>query len=282
LPSGTYPWSVVIEYTDGSAWWHSDLWSVKTVARSSGWWWRLVKDYCPNGDDSDSYYDGVCENKNPHKVADLCGVNTSRYSDEQKWAYLYAYMKWITTQCPISNANLDEYLHRDEFAKMISVYAINVVWREPDYSKAECNNFDDISRDTPELQSYMKLACQLELMWMHADWVTPKSSFDPYSIVTRAEFGTVFSRLLFGDMYNVKNESQVYKQEWYWYKGHLQALKDYGIMTKVDGVWPKYLEHRWRAMLMLQRADYYGVFQWKSPAKNGISALFSNVDNGAV
>jgi hypothetical protein len=43
--------------------------------------------------------------------------------------------------------------------------------------------------------------------------VTPKEYFDPYSIVTRAEFGTVFSRLLFGDMYNVKDESQVYKQE---------------------------------------------------------------------
>ena len=282
LPSGTYPRSVAIEYADGTIWWHSDLWSVKTVARSSGWWWHLVKDHCPNGDNSDSYYDGVCDNKDPDKVADYCGVNRSNYTDEQKWAYLYAYMKWITTMCPISTANLDGYLHRDEFAKMISVYAINVVWREPNYSKKWCDQFNDVAGDTPELQSYMKLACQLELMWMHADGVTPKAAFDPYSIVTRAEFGTVFSRLLFGDMYNVKNESEVYKQEWYWYKAHLQALKDYGIMTKVDGVRPKYLERRWRAMLMLQRADNYGVFQWKSPAKNGVSALFSNIDNGAV
>jgi hypothetical protein len=57
----------------------------------------------------------------------MCGVNSSKYSDELKGAYLYAYVKGITTQCPISAANLDGYLHRDELAKMISVYAINVV-----------------------------------------------------------------------------------------------------------------------------------------------------------
>jgi hypothetical protein len=88
--------------------------------------------------------------------------------------------------------------------------------------------------------------------------------------------------LLFGDMYNVKDESQVYKQEWYWYKKHLQALKDYGVMTKVDGDWPKYLERRWWTMLMLQRADNYGLFQWKSPAMNGIKALFTQAEGNAV
>jgi hypothetical protein len=87
---------------------------------------------------------------------------------------------------------------------------------------------------------------------------------------------------LFGDMYNVKDESDVYKQEWYRYKAHLQALKDYGVMTKVDGDWPKYLERRWWTMLMLQRADNYGLFKWKSPAMNGIKALFTQTNGNAV
>ena len=42
-----------------------------------------------------------------------------------------------------------------------------------------------------------------------------------HDIVTRAEFGTVFSRLLFGKKYNVKDESLVNKEEWYWYRDHL-------------------------------------------------------------
>jgi len=37
--------------------------------------------------------------------------------------------------------------------------------------------------------------------------------FNPYGVVTRAEFGTVFSRLLFGEKYNIKDESLVYKND---------------------------------------------------------------------
>ena len=287
LTPGNYNWLVSIVYKDGEIWWTSEYRSFKVIQIQNyiwwgGWWARLVKDYCPDGDMSDSYYDGICTVINSHMAASQCRVDESRYSDEEKWAYLYAYVKWITTQCPIYNADLDGYLYRDQFAKMIAIYAINVVWREPDFTKTWCSDFKDISSDTPELQRYMTLACQLELMWMNADWETAKTYFDPYSVVTRAEFGTVFSRLLFGDMYNVKNESEVKKQEWFWYKAHLQALKDFGVMTKIDGTRPKYLEHRGWAILMLQRADYYGIFHWKSPAKNGISALFTLVEGNAM
>ena len=280
LSAWIYPWSVFIVYADGKTWWNSRIRSVKTIAHYSDN--RLPKDYCPYWDNSDSYYDWVCDNINTHEVANLCGINESKYTSESRWAYLYAYLKGITTQCPIQNADLDGYLYRDQFAKMISVYAINVVWRKPNYGKIWCDQFSDMSTDTKEFQDYMKLSCELWLMWLNEDWVTPKTYFDPHSIVTRAEFGTVISRLLFGDMYNVKNGPEVRHIEWYWYKKHLQALKDYGVMTKIDWDWPKYLEHRWRAMLMLQRADNYGIFEWKSPAKNWVDALFTKVDSNAV
>jgi len=120
----------------------------------------------------------------------------------------------------------------------------------------------------------MKTACELGLMWLEADWITPKKVFNPEWFVTRAEFGTVFSRLLFGGRYNIKDESIVSNQEWFWYKDHLDALKKYGVMTKIDWDWPQKLELRWWIMLMMQRADMYWIFAGKIPALNWIKALF--------
>lgn len=229
-----------------------------------------VKDFCPNWDYSNSFYDWTCERQ--HGSATECVENFEDYSEEQQKAYLYAYLKWITTQCPTT---LDGYLYRDHFAKMISVYAMEVVWKVPQYGKSWCDLFTDIADDNKELQDYMKLSCELQLMWLNEDWVTPKTYFDPHSIVTRAEFGTVFSRLIFGDTYNVKNWPEVRHIEWYWYKKHLAALKKYWIMTMVDWDWPKYLERRGRVMIMMDRADSYWLFEWKIPSENGVKALFT-------
>jgi hypothetical protein len=191
-----------------------------------------------------------------------------------KWAYIYSYMYGITTMCPIQDANIDWYLQRNHFAKMISEFAVNVLWKEPNVGKVWCNDFDDTYRDTEELQWFMTTACELDLMWLNADWVTPAASFNGWDYVTRAQFGTVFSRLLFGDKYNVEDESDVYQDEWYWYKDHLEALKENLIMTKIDGDWPNTLELRWYVMLMMQRADNYGVFVWVTPVLNWSNALF--------
>jgi len=68
--------------------------------------------------------------------------------------------------------------------------------------------------------------------------------FNPNGMVTRAEFGTVFSRALFGDIYNGSNP---------YYKDHLQALKDAGIMNDISN--PNAREIRGYVMLMMKRAD---------------------------
>lgn len=52
------------------------------------------------------------------------------------------------------------------------------------------------------------------------------TSFNPEGIVSRAQFGTVLSRTLYGTEYN--NESAEY------YLDHLQALADNGIITNTD------------------------------------------------
>lgn len=46
---------------------------------------------------------------------------------------------------------------------------------------------------------------------------TALSHFEPNKLVTRAEFATVFSRVLYGDKYNQAGEN--------WANGHLEALK---------------------------------------------------------
>ena len=126
---------------------------------------------------------------------------------------------------------------------MIVNYLANVLGKEPDLLK-DCSAFAaSIQEETRELQNYMTLACQYEIMGIHTD-NTPLIDFMPNQIVSRAEFGTVLSRLLRGDTYN---DSDPY------YLKHLQALKKAGIMTQIDSPL-EWQEQRKRAWLMLMRS----------------------------
>lgn len=284
LPAWTYYWNVYAEFVDWTTWWLSDTYSFNILSKTTptptggGWrWHRLTKDKCPNWDDSDSYYDWTCEKNGwTHGSAgmDVCGVNASRYSDEQKWAYLYSYIYWITTKCPIQSADLDGYLIRSHFAKMISEFSVNVLGRKPEKWKTWCDKFDDINKLSTELHDLVITSCELWLMWLEPDWQTPSKSFNPDDVVTRAQFGTVLSRLLFWDMYNVKDEPSRNNAKVARYEDHLAALKEYGIMTQINGDWPNYLEKRGWVMIMLQRSDNYWIFAGKVPAKNWVTALF--------
>ena len=80
-------------------------------------------------------------------------------------------------------------------------------------------------------------------MWINADG-TPIKSFNPNGKVTRAEYATVFSRVLFGDKYN--------KAEWNYYENHLKALKDAEILTNTT---PTIQEVRGWGMLMMYRSS---------------------------
>lgn len=125
-------------------------------------------------------------------------------------------------------------------AKMISNYAINVLWIQPDTSK-NCYFVD--SNINPNLVEYVTKSCQLWLMWQ---WV---SSFRPKDSVTRAEFWTVLSRALWWDQY-----------EWWftYYGNHLKALNAEWIMNNISSPMDK--EVRGYVMLMMMRSafwDYY-------------------------
>ena len=69
------------------------------------------------------------------------------------------------------------------------------------------------------------------------------TDFDPNGVVTRAQFGTVLSRLIRGTAYN--NGTPYYSM-------HLWALKNAGIMTQIST--PYNPELRGFVMIMLKRA----------------------------
>ena len=69
------------------------------------------------------------------------------------------------------------------------------------------------------MKVYIKTACQLGLMGIGT------THFNPNDEISRAQFGTILSRLIWGTKYN--NGSN-------YYANHLNALKLAGIMTQIS------------------------------------------------
>ena len=161
------------------------------------------------------------------------------YSSELKQAYNWAYKNKITTMNTIGWARLSDWLTREEMAKMISNYAVDILWKVPDTTKS-CYFLD--SNINPDLLQYVTESCQLWLMWQ---WIT---SFRPKDFVKRAEFWTVLSRMLWWNEY-----------EWgvLYYENHLKALNVSWIMNNILS--PYSNEVRWYVMLMLMRSVWWSA-----------------------
>lgn len=92
-------------------------------------------------------------------------------------------------------------------------------------------------------------------------------------IVSRAEFGTVFSRLMYGDIYNKTVHSSAP-----YYENHLKALQRDSIMKKIDQ--PENKEQRGFVMIMMMRADLQDkalTLTEQSEASNTIVKFFKNL-----
>ena len=188
--------------------------------------------------------DFIQENNNKPEIVALflkavSSTEKSKVSSELKQAYLFSYVNGITTKPTIDEAKLEIRLSRGEMAKMMSEYAIKVLWRTGTIEN-KCV-FTDISTISPDLQEYIKTACNLWIMWINADW-TPSKIFNPYELVNRAQFATVLSRVIWWDTYNNWEE---------YYTNHIKALNEAGIINNLD---PNLEELRWYVMLMLMRA----------------------------
>ncbi len=174
---------------------------------------------------------------------------TFAQDSEIELAYEYAYSIGITTMPTLDQANMYGSLIRSHMAKMMVNYAKNVLGKTPDTSLS-CN-FTDIANQSTELKWYIREACQLGLMGKGI------TAFEPEASVTRAQFGTVLSRALWGNMFDGATP---------YYKDHLQMLKDATIMKKIDT--PDMKEVRWYVMLMMMR-----VVEWASEESACDSAL---------
>lgn len=117
----------------------------------------------------------------------------------------------------IQQANMTGHLLRSHMAKMISVFAVMLADIAPDTTK-KCT-FTDIASQSTEMKFYIKLACQLGLMGVDMEKFSPKTQ------ITRAQFGTILSRVIWGGKYN---DSTPY------YTSHLNALKAAAIMTQIN------------------------------------------------
>ena len=159
----------------------------------------------------------------------------ANYGAELTGAYEYAFSKGITTMSSIDNANMYGEITRGQLAKMISNWAEKELGTKVDATKV-CS-FTDTNTAEGDLAAYVTKSCQMGLMGQGID------AFRPNSKLTRAEFGTTLSRALWGNKYEGATP---------YYANHLQALKDAGIMTKIET--PSQLEIRGYVMLMLQRS----------------------------
>jgi hypothetical protein len=165
------------------------------------------------------------------------GALAATYSAELEGAYNWAYSKGVTTMSSIDNANMYGAMTRAEMAKMISVYAVEVLGMTPDTSRA-CN-FSDIDSVKGDLHDYIIKSCQLGIMGQGI------TAFRPYDTLPRAEFGTALSRVLWGDKYEGGTP---------YYVNHLNALKAAGIMNNISNA-ESTKEVRGYVMLMLQRSE---------------------------
>ena len=78
---------------------------------------------------------------------------------------------------------------------MITQFAVKILNMKPD-TALTCS-FPDIQNETAEMRFYIKIACQLGLMGFKSDGKSLKEKFNPNNIVTRNQFGTVLSRVLY-------------------------------------------------------------------------------------
>lgn len=191
--------------------------------------------------DADSDKAETTETNATEEDATTTSATAQKYDEEQVTAYEWALEKGITTIDNIDNARLSDGLTRAELAKMMSQYMTKVLWKTPaDVEKA---NYADVNESLGDLADFIQTAYAYKIMWINADG-TPLKEFNPNGKVTRAEYATVFSRVLFGDKYN--------KAEWNYYEDHLNALKEAGILTNTT---PSITEVRGWVMLMMYRSS---------------------------
>ena len=175
---------------------------------------------------------------NSHGSATTNTTPAPTYTAEFKSAYSFAKTYWITNKESIQDAKMYTELTRIQMAKMLSQYAINVLGQTPDYSRWVVS-FNDVSNKlNKEYDNAVTLAYQLWIMWINMK----NNNFRPRDTVTRAEFATALSRMLYWI------EDGKWKTKYY--EPHIAKLYNEWIINNTNA---KMTEKRWYVMTMLMR-----------------------------
>ena len=151
----------------------------------------------------------------------------------------------------LENADPDWLLTRWHLAKMVVNYMVNVLWRSMPYDVTyNCLYWGDneSSWESDEIRDYATKACAFWVMWINME----DNKFLPNSVVTRAEFGTVMSRVLWWDKYNITDtEHRSY------YENHLQALKKDSILTQIANPETRWEIRKWVWLVFRRIVEKY-------------------------
>lgn len=157
-------------------------------------------------------------------------------------AYTYALNAGIISSDSYTNAHMLTKVTRSDAAKLFVLFTNKINPSMQKNTGANCF-FSDISYESAESQNYIIQACQLGIMGRNNDG-TSTTTFTPNGFLTRAQVGTILSRILYGNTYNWGKIR---------YLNHLQALNNWGIITNVAR--PNAWELKWYILIMMMRAD---------------------------
>ena len=146
--------------------------------------------------------------------------------NEDLQSYCFAYEIWSTTMPTFESALYDDLLTRAQFSKIISQFATKIMKQDINTNN-KCDFSDLYDIDSKELQSFIIKSCQLGIMWVNGT-NDEKIAFRPNDNVTRGEYVTVLSRMMYGMKYELP-KNQVGKVPFFTY--HMNKMIEDGIVN---------------------------------------------------
>ena len=215
--------------------------AVKISGWQSGWWKKWSTEWSSESIITPDNNQNNNQNTEKDSSNNMSEKQNSSFSNEFYDAYEFAYKHWITTKPTIKEAQMYWKLTRIEMAKMLSQYAIKVLWKIPDVSLWS-QSFIDVSKSMDEqYNNAVTLSYQLWIMWQNMK----NNRFNPKKIVTRAELVTALSRMLYW------LDDGIYESTWKFYIPHISKLYNEWLIQEKN---PNIQERRWYLMLMLMRS----------------------------
>lgn len=126
-----------------------------------------------------------------HYVSLGCNYNPEIDFFESEWAQAYAFMKkhgLIHEHEDFCRLLEGGPLTRVRMAEMVALFSSKVLYKQKRNSQELCNKYLDLDAMSLEQQGYAIQACEYGIMGLEPSGIVAKKNFDPFLLVTRAEF----------------------------------------------------------------------------------------------